>query len=409
MAEAEETGDPAATLAEAAKLRGKSGREMLLAELLLRAGGQALSRRQWGLSVQGLEEAYELEKQHGGFPDLRFRITLSLAAVFFGMARYDRARFHAEQALEIACSHFGDDDPRTAIALSTLGSLLLVTNDVSRAEQLMRKALAIDEARLGADHANVATDLNNLAGLLKATNRLAEGLVRRALVIDEASLGSHPKVAADLNNLAQLLKATNRLEEAEPLMRRALAIDQESFGPDHPEVATDLNNLARLLQARNHLLEAEPLMQRALVIDEKSFRPDHPRVATDLNNLALLLNATNRPAEAEPLMRRAWAIDRAAFGPAHPNVAIRLNNLAQLLQDTSRLAEAEPLMRRAVLILMQSLDRHPHPDLAGAIGNYSAMLRDMGRSDAEIDASLDALRREAKTVPASAATAPAGE
>jgi hypothetical protein len=143
MAEAEETGDPAATLAEAAKLRGKSGREMLLAELLLRAGGQALSRRQWGLSVQGLEEAYELEKQHGGFPDLRFRITLSLAAVFFGMARYDRARFHAEQALEIACSHFGDDDPRTAIALSTLGSLLLVTNDVSRAEQLMRKALVM--------------------------------------------------------------------------------------------------------------------------------------------------------------------------------------------------------------------------------------------------------------------------
>ena len=28
-------------------------------------------------------------------------------------------------------------------------------------------------------------------------------------------------------------------------MRRALAIDEKSFGPDHPNVATALNNLAR--------------------------------------------------------------------------------------------------------------------------------------------------------------------
>ena len=27
-------------------------------------------------------------------------------------------------------------------------------------------------------------------------------------------------------------------------MRRALAIDEKSFGPDHPNVATGLNNLA---------------------------------------------------------------------------------------------------------------------------------------------------------------------
>ena len=46
-----------------------------------------------------------------------------------------------------------------------------------------------------------------------------------------------PAVAIDLNNLAQLLQATNRLAEAEPLMRRALAIDEAAYGPDHPDVA----------------------------------------------------------------------------------------------------------------------------------------------------------------------------
>ena len=56
-------------------------------------------------------------------------------------------------------------------------------------------------------------------------------------------------------------------------MRRALAIDEKSLGPDHPDVARDLNNLAQLLQATNRLSEAEPLMRRALAIDEKSFGP----------------------------------------------------------------------------------------------------------------------------------------
>ena len=132
--------------------------------------------------------------------------------------------------------------------------------------------------------------------------------------------------------LRGLLQDTNRLAEAEPLMRRALAIDEKSYGRDHPDVAIGLNNLAQLLQATNRLAEAEPLMRRALAIDEKSYGPDHPNVAMRLNNLAQLLQATNRLAEAEPLMRRALAIDEASYGSDHPNVAIGLNNLAQLLQ-----------------------------------------------------------------------------
>jgi tetratricopeptide (TPR) repeat protein len=69
--------------------------------------------------------------------------------------------------------------------------------------------------------------------------------MRRALAIDEASFGdAHPNVAIRLNNLAALLQATNRLAEAEPLLRRALAIDEASFGDAHPKVARDLNNLA---------------------------------------------------------------------------------------------------------------------------------------------------------------------
>jgi len=44
-----------------------------------------------------------------------------------------------------------------------------------------------------------------------------------------------------------LLQDTNRLEEAEPLMRRAVAILERSLGPDHPWFQRGRRNLEILL------------------------------------------------------------------------------------------------------------------------------------------------------------------
>jgi len=121
----------------------------------------------------------------------------------------------------------------------------------------------------------------------------AERLSRRSLAIEEGIDPNSSEVAIRLNNLAQLLKDTNRLAEAEPLMRRALKIDEDSFGQDHPNVAIRLNNLAQLLQATNRLAEAEPLMRRAVEIFEASLGPDHPNSQIGRGNLEALLEAMN--------------------------------------------------------------------------------------------------------------------
>lgn len=219
--------------------------------------------------------------------------------------------------------------------------------------------------------------LNNVAQYVSARGSYlqAEMLMRRALAIEEVSFGpNHPEVSRDLNNLAALLYSTNRISEAEPLMRRALSIEEECYGSEHPRVATSLSNLAQLLQATNRLAEAEPLMRRALMIDEQSYGEPHPNVSAALNNLAALLQATNRMREAEPLMRRALVIDEQSYGSQHPNVAIRLNNLAQLLLATNRPEEAEPLMRRVVTIFEQCLG-DSHPNIATALNNLAQLLQ----------------------------------
>jgi tetratricopeptide (TPR) repeat protein len=212
----------------------------------------------------------------------------------------------------------------------------------------------------------------------------AEPLMRRALAIEESCFGPrHPNVASRLNNLALLLADTNRLADAEPLLRRALAIDERSCGLQHPNVARDLNNLAQLLQDTHRLAEAEPLLRRALEIDERCYGTQHPTVAVRLNNLARLLRATHRLGDAEPLIRRALQIDEDASGPQHPEIAIDLNNLAQLLQATGRLAEAEPLLRRA-LAIDEAACGPQHPNVAIRLNNLARLLSAAGRpADAE--------------------------
>ena len=73
-------------------------------------------------------------------------------------------------------------------------------------------------------------------------------------------------------------------------------------------MATSLDNLASLNRAQGQYAEAEPLVRRALAIREKAFGLDHPEVATSLENLAALCRATNRGEEAETLVKQVARI-----------------------------------------------------------------------------------------------------
>ena len=60
----------------------------------------------------------------------------------------------------------------------------------------------------------------------------------------------HPNIARDLNNLAGLLQDTNRLAEAEPLMRRMVGIFVDftvKTGHQHPHLMGAINNYGGLL------------------------------------------------------------------------------------------------------------------------------------------------------------------
>jgi len=94
----------------------------------------------------------------------------------------------------------------------------------------------------------------------------AAQLFRLAVAEAEKSGSSDPRLATSLNNLGELYRVLGKYDQAEPLYKRALAINERPLGPDHPEMAGVLENYATLLAATNRQAEADKLQHRADVI-----------------------------------------------------------------------------------------------------------------------------------------------
>jgi tetratricopeptide (TPR) repeat protein len=117
-----------------------------------------------------------------------------------------------------------------------------------------------------------------------------------------------------------------RYAEAEPLIKRSLAIREKVLGSDHPDVARSLNNLADLYERQGRYAEAQPLFERALSIRGRAVGPDHPDTATSMNNLASFYQAEGRAADALPLVQRLVATGRAQLRAALPVLWTRSGN-----------------------------------------------------------------------------------
>ena len=165
----------------------------------------------------------------------------------------------------------------------------------------------------------------------------AELWYKLSIEVAENRLGlEHPDVATSLNNLAALYYSIGRYSEAEPLYQQALSLQKRLLGEAHPDVAQSLNNLAELYRFTERYSEAEPLYQQALELRKRLLGEAHPDVATSLNNLALLYKFTGRYREAKPLFEEALTISEHTLGVSHPNTMTIRGNYAIILRETYR-------------------------------------------------------------------------
>jgi tetratricopeptide (TPR) repeat protein len=171
-----------------------------------------------------------------------------------------------------------------------------------QARPIAEQALAVTEAALGPNHAEVAWRCDEFGMVQYELGDLAGAKVQlqRAVAIGEMVLGpDHPDVAVWRNDLGGMLQDLGDLEGARVQLERALEISEAALGPDHPHVAIRRNNLGMVLRGLGDLRGARVQLERAVVIGEAALGPDHPTVATFRGNLGGVLEALQEEAPGE--------------------------------------------------------------------------------------------------------------
>ncbi|BAY32777.1 putative kinesin light chain [Nostoc carneum NIES-2107] len=313
-------------------------------------------------------------------------VFVGVSRFYEGQGLFQLAEPWYEEWVNVSQALFAGDHPDVATSLNNLAGLYDSQGRYSEAEPLYIEALAMRKRLFAGDHPYIAASLNNLALLYYRQGRYreAEPLYIEALAMYKRLFaGDHPDVATSLNNLAELYRSQGRYSEAEPFYIEALAMRKRLFAGDHPDVATSLNNLAELYRSQGRYSEAEPLLIEALAMYKRLFAGDHPDVAASLNNLALLYDRQGRYSEAEPLYIEALAMIKHLFAGDHPYIAASLNNLALLYDRQGRYSEAEPLYIEA-LAMYKRLFAGDHPDVANSLNNLAGLYDSQGRySEAE--------------------------
>lgn len=296
-----------------------------------------------------------------------------------------------------------------AMALSKLGEIYGLTGQAARAEDVYKRALALQD-RLPPELKNdpdyqltLSSITSNSSNSLKDQGKdaEAEAVLRQAIVTQEKLLASDPasfnfryNLAISLDKLGKMCHFEGRNQEAEPIFLRSIELMTRlmSDGPGNVEFATSLagakNNYSNLLHKTGRVAAAAVTGQEAIDILEEATRrlgaswQQRSLLAVIQTALGVQLRELGRPLDAMRVHQQAETILEAlaAEFPSQPTFRGRLASLkitsGSILGDMGRNAEAEAACLRGIE-MAEKLNAE-HPDLNLMLGDFVGSYNDLG-------------------------------
>jgi serine/threonine-protein kinase len=360
-------------------------------------------------------------------PPVQAELYETLGGIYQSLGKLDRADPLLQSGLEKHRSVFGSDSVEVAGSLLALGDLRIDQGRFKDAEQLTRKAVAIDERHLAPDDQNLGNamsllgsalehsgayaeavkalesavriqslptadpaDLSDSLAYLASTqlflgrDAIAESLDQRALAVDRQIYGGgHPAVAEDLVNLGQVQEQIGLYAEAERNERQAFGIVQGWYGKDVLETAQQAEGLAGTLICEHKYDEAVPLLQQALKTAERDVGEKHWLVALGLNLLGVVALKRGNLDEAEVNFRRMADIYRSVYGEKNKHVALGLSRFGELYEARNEYPRAEQYFRESVQLFSETLSADNVQTGTAQIGLGRVLLREGRYKEAE--------------------------
>ncbi|MEL6444579.1 MAG: serine/threonine-protein kinase [Bacteroidota bacterium] len=267
----------------------------------------------------------------------------------------------AYDLLDRGVAHAGDltDQPAVqARLLGTIANIFLVMGDYPRAEQVYGMAVDSLRTNAGASHPDYPEWLKGYGAALRIQGMRQEAMpyFREGIERVEAQPAPDLGLLADLLNLLSLtLEQLGRYDEAEPLARRVVVLEEQGIRDETPEAyrARAYGNLVVVLVRQERYAEAITWAEQALTIRRAYAAADPANVdfAWSLANIAALHMLQGNPEAAVAPAQEAAAAVSANLGADHPialafqsdfaNVRVQLGGDDSLATDLRAILAAQ--------------------------------------------------------------------
>ena len=282
-------------------------------------------------------------QQLGEKHDQIARLTHIFAEMLCSQGNYSESETLFLRALATRIELFGEDHLDVARSRERLARVYILKGNPSAARPLIDKALPVFRKVLGDSHRRVALCyviyglIHDQSGdevqsreYLKKGRDLAEELLpysKTTLVF------LYPWIVVDHIHRGELA-------EAETVVQKL-----SEMGETNLVQATVEHLRGRILLEKGEYTEAERLLRKALALREDSLLKAHPMVLENLVDLAICLVASGRASEALPMVTEVDDLQNLA--PEHPFHEVATSVKGQVLKAMGRNQEAQPLLIKA--------------------------------------------------------------
>ncbi len=294
-------------LAIAMRLEGAVG--PTVAESLLALSKSKLAQGNYGAAERIARQGLVVERGVLGRRDPRlYHVESEVGRVLIESGKFKEAELLLRSSLKAQRELLGSEHPDVTVTLGDLAYALHRQARWAEAETMNRELLELLQTQFGPSDSLVDETLINLATNVDAQGRPAEALpyYQRALEIRRRKFGPESsQVAQALLLIAGAERSLGRFPSATRFARQSLDILEKVHDP-HVDFA--LRELGRDYMGDGKPAEAEPHLRRALALRHQSLSKDHPDLATAEYTLASCLVDLGRYDEAAALLRDARTI-----------------------------------------------------------------------------------------------------
>ncbi|MEO1245763.1 MAG: serine/threonine-protein kinase [Pseudomonadota bacterium] len=270
---------------------------------------------------------------------------VKLAGLYRILDRFDEAEPLLRDALVMQNRLYGGEHPESDSTKRQLAALLRDTDRLEESETLYKEVIASRTRMLGPDHIEVAHAWASYAQLLDEMGELDAAIEANQTfigIVERIHDGPHPSLGAAYNNQAILLRDQGDYDGAVVFFQQSIDMqDAVGLALRHPNRSFPTAGMAEVLRRLERYGEAEPLLREALAIREESFDPGHRLILELRSTLGATLTGSGGYAEAETLLLNAYEGFLASRGEDYRGTRAAARRLSNLYERTGNDAGAE--------------------------------------------------------------------